>query len=39
LVWNGWDQKDTTYTIDILKRYGKKILFYTEKDEYMYLMK
>lgn len=39
LVWNGWDQKDISYTIEILKKYGKKILFYTEKDEYMFLMK
>jgi hypothetical protein len=39
MVWNGWDQKDITYTIDILKKYGKNVLLYIEKDEYMYLMK
>lgn len=32
LVWDNWDQKDITYTLDIMKKYGKKILFYIEKD-------
>lgn len=39
MVWNGWDQKDITYTIDILKKYGQNVMLYIEKDEYMYLMK
>jgi hypothetical protein len=32
MVWDSWDQKDITYTIDIMKKYGKKVLFYLEKD-------
>jgi hypothetical protein len=39
LVWNGWDQKDILYTVEVMKRYGRNIMFYTEKDEYIYLMK
>jgi hypothetical protein len=32
MVWNGWDQKDIIYTIDILKKYGRNVLLYLEKD-------
>ena len=39
LVWDGWEQSDISYTLDIMKRYARKILFYIEKDEYMFLMK
>ena len=28
LVWNGWDQKDILYTVDVMKKYGRNILFY-----------
>lgn len=28
LVWDGWDQKDISYTVDILQKYGKKIMLY-----------
>jgi hypothetical protein len=38
-VWNGWDQKDILYTVDVMKKYGRNLLFYYEKDEYMYLSK
>lgn len=38
-MWNGWDQKDILYTVDVMKKYGRNLLFYYEKDEYMYLSK
>lgn len=28
LVWNGWDQKDVTYTVDILRKYGQNVMLY-----------
>ena len=39
LVWNGWEHKDIAYTIDIMKLYGKNILFYTQTDQYAFLAK
>ena len=32
LVWDNWEQADISYTIDIIKRYGRKVLLYLEKD-------
>lgn len=39
LVWDGWEQLDICYTLDIMRRYGRRVMLYLEKDEHMFLMK
>ena len=28
VVWNGWDMKDISYTVEVMKKYGRNIMFY-----------
>ena len=32
LVWDGWEQADISYALDIMRRYGRRVMFYVEKD-------